>query len=123
MPRLLVIDDDYDVRTTIAMVLRIKGFEVVGANSGVAALMEFERSKFDVAIVDFFLQGMMNGHEIIRSLREKVPTLPIVAISGVAALDFLAQYPDLSNVVCLPKPFRPNELMDAIDAATRCQRT
>jgi len=50
-------------------------------------------------------------------MRERKPGLPIVAISGMTALDFIANAPGLSNVVCLQKPFRPGELMAAIAAA------
>jgi len=116
--RILVIDDQPGVRMTIAVILG-EGYEVVGAESGAAGLREFANSNFDVAIVDYFLQGIMNGRDVMMSMRERVPTLPIVAISGAAALDFLTQNSDLRNVVSLPKPFRPNELMAAIEAAIR----
>ena len=116
--RILVIDDQPGVRMTIAVILG-EGYEVVGAESGAAGLREFANSNFDVAIVDYFLQGIMNGRDVMMSMRERVPTFPIVAISGAAALDFLAQNSDLRNVVSLPKPFRPNELMAAIVAAIR----
>jgi DNA-binding response OmpR family regulator len=116
MPRVLIIDDQADVRAAIAIGLRIKGFEVVGVESGPDGLKEFDSSKFELVIVDIFLKGM-NGTDVIRLLRERTPNLPIVAISGVTSLDFLTAYPDLPNVVCLQKPFRPNELMRAIQEA------
>ncbi len=50
-------------------------------------------------------------------LRERVPGLPIVAISGMTTLDFVTGSPELADVVCLQKPFRPNELVRAIEAA------
>jgi hypothetical protein len=40
-------------------------------------------------------------------MRERNPDLPIVAISGITTLDFLSASPELSDVVCLQKPFRP----------------
>jgi len=52
-------------------------------------------------------------------MRERVSDLAVVAISGMATLDFVSQWPELANVVCLQKPFRPNELMVAIEAARR----
>jgi DNA-binding response OmpR family regulator len=55
-----------------------------------------------------------NGADVIRMLRERVPNLPVVAISGAIACDFLSAYPDLANVTCLQKPFRPGELITAI---------
>jgi len=116
MPRILLMDDQPDVRAVVALALRVKGFEVVGFESGVAGLAAFDESPFDLAIVDIFLGGM-NGADVIRLLRERSPNLPIVAISGVTALDFLSATPELSNVVCLQKPFRPTELLNAIETA------
>jgi len=116
MPRVLVIDDQSDVRTMISIVLRIHRFEIVEAATAETALKAFEEESFDLAIVDIFLQGS-NGSDLIGTLRERVPGLPVVAISGMTALDFLSKSPELGDVVCLQKPFRPNDLMRAIDAA------
>ena len=116
MPRVLVIDDQSDVRTMISMVLRIHHFEIVEAATAEAALKTFEAENFDLAIVDIFLQGT-NGSDLIGTMRERVPDLPVVAISGMTALDFLSKSPGLANVVCLQKPFRPNELMATIQKA------
>jgi DNA-binding NtrC family response regulator len=116
MPRVLVIDDQADVRAMIAIVLRIHHFEIVEANNAAAALKAFEEQSFDLAIVDIFLQGT-NGSDLIGTLRERAPGLPVVAISGMTVLDFLAESPGLSDVVCLQKPFRPHDLIRAIDSA------
>jgi DNA-binding response OmpR family regulator len=116
LPRILVIDDQSEVRAMIAIVLRINHFEIVEAASGAAGLKEFENSKFDLAIVDIFLQGT-NGFDVIGIMRERVPDLPVVAISGMTTLDIVAASPELSNVICLQKPFRPNQLVRAIEAA------
>jgi DNA-binding NtrC family response regulator len=114
--RVLVIDDQPDVRTMISIVLRIHHFEVVGVGTAAAGLNEFEGSPFDVAIVDIFLQGT-NGVEVISKMRKRIPDFPIVAISGMMALDFLTESPELSNIVCLQKPVRPAELVHATEAA------
>ena len=116
MARILVIDDQSDVRAMISIVLRVHHFEIVEAASGEAGLKAFEESNFDLAIVDIFLQGT-NGFDVITLLRERAPGLPIVAISGMTTLDFVPESPDLADVVCLRKPFRPNELVRAIEAA------
>jgi len=116
MPRVLIVDDQADVRAMISMVLRINRFEVVEAASAAAGLKAFEDAVIDLAIVDIFLLGG-NGFDVITSMRERVPGLPVVAISGMTALDFVADTPGFSNVVCLQKPFRPNELIAAIEAA------
>jgi DNA-binding NtrC family response regulator len=121
MPRVLLVDDQANVRTMISIVLRIHQFEIVEADSAASALKVFEQASFDLAIVDIFLQGA-NGSDLIAALRARVPGLPVVAISGMTALDFLPETPELSDVVCLQKPFRPPDLMRAIEAAQGSHR-
>src|ERR1700744_2130917 len=116
MSRILVIDDQADVRAMISIVLRVRGFEIVEAATAAAALQAFDISSFDLAIVDIFLEGA-NGFDLIRMIRDRTPSLPVVGISGMTTLDFIAQSPDLSDVLCLQKPFRPNDLMRAIESA------
>lgn len=116
MPRVLIIDDQKDVRAMIAIVLRVNRFEVVEAESGAAGLRAFANGRFDAAIVDIFL-GDTNGVDVIASLRERAPGLPIIAVSGVTALDFMEQSAHLADVVCLQKPFRPNDLLRALRKA------
>jgi DNA-binding response OmpR family regulator len=113
-----VIDDQPDVRTMVSIVLRVNHFDVVEAASAAAGLKEFENSKFELAIVDIFLQGT-NGFEVIMKMRERIPGFPVVAISGMTMLDFVNETPELSNVVCLQKPFRPADLVLAVEVATR----
>jgi len=116
MPRVLVIDDQADVRAMISIVLRINRYEIVEAATASAGLKAFESAGIDLAIVDIFLQDA-NGSDLIATLRERAPDLPVVAISGITALDFLTKSPGLSDVVCLQKPFRPPDLIAAIEAA------
>jgi DNA-binding response OmpR family regulator len=116
LPRILVIDDQSDVRAMISIVLRINHFEIVEAASAQVGLKAFEGAEFDLAVVDIFLQGS-NGLDVIRLMRERVPGFPVVAISGMTALDFVSTSPELSDVVCLQKPFRPNQLVRAVEAA------
>jgi CheY-like chemotaxis protein len=116
MPRVLIIDDQKDVRAMVAIVLRVNRYEVVEADSGAAGVKAFTEVGFDGAIVDIFL-GDTSGVEVITTLRELAPSLPVVAVSGMTALDFMEQSPHLASVVCLQKPFRPNDLLQALRKA------
>jgi DNA-binding NtrC family response regulator len=116
MTRVLVIDDQRDVRAMICMVLRVNHFEVSEAGSAEAGLKMFETSAFDLAIVDVFLQDA-SGFDVIATMREKRPDLPVVAISGMTSFEVASYSAELSNVVCLQKPFRPHDLIRAIEKA------
>jgi DNA-binding NtrC family response regulator len=116
MPRILVVDDQQDVRAMLSMVLRLNRFEVTEAESAKAGLKAFAGDSFDAAVVDIFLEDTC-GFDLIAAMRERVPDLPVVAVSGMATLDAVARSADLLNVVCLQKPFRPIELIRAIEKA------
>lgn len=124
MRRILVIDDQPQVRTAVALALRAKSFEVVTAENGLAGLRAFRATPFDLAIVDIFMPEM-DGVKLIKALRERNPKFPVIAVSGVhlagsehTALDLFSLKADLSDVMCLQKPFVPGELMQAIAKAT-----
>jgi DNA-binding NtrC family response regulator len=116
MARILVVDDQKDVRAMIGMVLRLGRFEVSEAESANSAIQAFAEAEFDAAVIDIFLKDEC-GFDLIAALREQVPDLPVVAVSGLATLEAVARSAVMSNVVCLQKPFRPAELIAALEAA------
>jgi DNA-binding response OmpR family regulator len=116
MPRILVVDDQPDVRAMISMLLRVNHFEVIEAENADSALRTFETTTFDAVIVDIFL-GNTCGLDLISAMRERVPELAVVAVSGMATLEAVSRPSDLADVVCLQKPFRPAELLRAVSSA------
>ena len=116
MPRVLIVDDQKDVRAMVAIVLRVNHYDVVEAESGAAGLKAFGEGVFAAAIVDIFLADT-SGVDVMVAIRERVPGFPIVAVSGMTALNFVGEAPDLADVVCLQKPFRPNDLLQALRKA------
>jgi|ERR1051326_445832 CheY-like chemotaxis protein len=123
--RILIIDDQAQVRTAVSLALRAKGFEVATAENGHAGLRAFKAAPFDLVIADIFMPEM-DGVKLIKTLRERNPSLAVIAVSGVhlhgserTALDLFPLAPDLHDVVCLQKPFSPLELLQAIAHTTR----
>jgi CheY-like chemotaxis protein len=123
VPRILVIDDQSQARAAIALALQAKGFDVVGAESGQSGLTKFEQSDFDVVIADLFMPGI-DGVTLIKTVRKRNPSVPVIAMSGVllgtsgrTALDQLPNIAELADVIRLQKPFRPNDLLQAVAAA------
>jgi CheY-like chemotaxis protein len=121
MPRILVVDDDPLICSSIRSWLQVGGFEVVLADGGFSGLSALERAVFDVMVVDIFMPGM-NGFESIRAFHQRAPTVPIIAISGLMFRDHHAPAPDflrmalnLGAAYCLRKPFKPTELLAAIE--------
>jgi DNA-binding response OmpR family regulator len=116
MPRILVVDDQKDVRAMLCMVLRVNRFDVAEADSIKSGLRAFVEQDYDAVVVDIFLKDE-NGFDLMVAMRERAPNLPVVAVSGMTTLDSVARTSELSNVVCLQKPFRPVDLIRAIETA------
>lgn len=123
MARVLVIDDQAYARATAILVLRENGFEAIGTEDGGAAIRMFEALPFDLVIVDIYMPRM-DGVQVIKALRQLSPKVPIVAVSGIVlgntsrtALEYFSELPALATVARLQKPFRPPELLRAIETA------
>jgi DNA-binding NtrC family response regulator len=116
MPRILVVDDQSDVRSMISMLLRVNHFEVTEAENAAGALQAFETTVFDAVIVDIF-PGNACRLDLISAMRERTPALPVVAVSGMATVDAVSRPSDLADAVWLQKPFRPAELLRAVSSA------
>jgi CheY-like chemotaxis protein len=79
--RILVVDDEENVRITSAKVLESKGFEVRTANDGFHALIELRKAEPNVIISDLRMPNM-SGFELLSVVRRRFPHIPVIAISG-----------------------------------------
>jgi signal transduction histidine kinase len=114
--KVLLIDDDPDVRNTVRELLTEMGYDVQTANSGKAGLDMLDRVQPDLVIVDFAMPEM-NGAEVARIIHRSRPALPILFVSGHA--DTVALQDAVGNAPLLRKPFRPADLATAMEETLR----
>jgi CheY-like chemotaxis protein len=123
MARILIADDDPAVRMMMSLLLSAKGHEIVEAANGREGLAKITSESFDLLIVDIFMPDM-DGLETIKRVLNHKPALPIIVVSGMSfrsALgsgeppDFLAMATRLGAVQSLQKPFRPQQLLTAVE--------
>jgi len=88
MARVLVIEDDRQMRALIRQMLERVGHEVVEAQDGAEGLHVFLERPSDVAVVDLYMPAH-GGWEAIQALHRVTPGLPFVVVSGGAALEGL----------------------------------
>jgi len=115
--RILLVDDDADVRLVAAEMLGDAGYDVVQAASGAAALDALERaeSRTDVVLVDVAMPGI-NGVELAAIVRRTWPALPVVLMTGYADSKLLG---DDAGDEILRKPFQAAELQATVQRAMR----
>ena len=112
MPRILLVEDDEDIRSILKEVLEGEGYEVQEATSGTGALQSYAISPPDMIVTDLVMPGT-EGIEVIIKLRKSNPKLKIIAISGGDYLDLAMK---LGADCTLRKPFSNKAIVDAVKA-------
>ena len=110
---ILVVDDDLDVNTTLALMIEFDGHKVQTAYTGEAALAMLQKGKFDLIIMEYWLP-LMKGDELVKLVKRQWPDLPIImATSTTEELD--KDVHPIAGVDCLlNKPFSMAQLRDAM---------
>lgn len=117
MARILVIDDDDDVRRAIRRHLQSDGHEVIEAPDGKVGMRLFREHPTDLVVTDLFMPEQ-EGLETIRELRRSSKDIKILVVTGAvpgSTLDFRAQATMLGAGATLGKPFTRDELLGAVD--------
>jgi CheY-like chemotaxis protein len=111
-PRVLVVDDEPDVRQVFELALSRNGFEVTSAESGQAALEAAEQTAYDLAFVDIAMP-VMDGVETLKHLRTMSPKTQVVMITAFMdhGLESESRHDRVAEALsagargCLRKPF------------------
>lgn len=111
---ILVIDDEANIRRTLAICLESRGHRVTAVGTGRDALAEAERQVFDLAFVDLRL-GMENGLDLMPSLLGACPWLKIVVITAYASIDTAVEAMRRGATDYIPKPFTPEQVQFVTD--------
>jgi signal transduction histidine kinase len=80
--RVLLVDDDADIRSIMADALSEMGFNVAQAADAAEALLQLQTAGFDILVSDIVMPGGMNGCELVRRARARWPQLAVLLISG-----------------------------------------
>ncbi|MBP6773715.1 MAG: response regulator [Gemmatimonadaceae bacterium] len=121
--RVLVADDESGIRAVVQRVLEANGYETIVVADARAALRELHDrgDDIDILLTDVVMPGM-TGTELVDTLREQRPDLPVVLMSGFGEAESLQRQLNEPGVTFLPKPFNAGGLAaavrDALDAPT-----
>lgn len=116
--RLLIAEDDADLRQVLTELLGQAGYDVDGCSDGTAALSALLTSQYDLGIVDIGLPGL-SGLELVRSLRSRGGTVPILIVTARDALNDRVTGLDSGADDYLIKPFDLPELQARVRALLR----
>lgn len=117
--RILVLEDDHDMRGILEEVLSERGYEVVAAGGGEEALLRARTESFDLIIADIRMEGI-TGLDAIEQAKEHQPDLGSIVISGYASEEETLRAVRLNVGGYLKKPFKMQQLLAQInDFVTR----
>jgi DNA-binding response OmpR family regulator len=123
MANILIVDDDAQLRGRLAAYLTRCGHGVSIAEDGKRALSIVREASIEVVVTDINMPDM-DGIEVILAVRDAAAKVPIIAMSGGGLFDktlLLDSAGALGAVVTLDKPFEPEQLNRAIEAALEGQ--
>ena len=130
MTRVIIIDDEEDIRSVLKEILLRAGFEVEVASNGGAGLKLLRAQDADLVVTDVIMPGK-DGVQTVRDIRREFPSIKIIVISGggsVTPMDYepeaikttayLASASAAGADITLTKPFDRQELVRAIEELT-----
>jgi two-component system nitrogen regulation response regulator NtrX len=121
MARLLIVDDERNLRRMLAGVLEAEGHEVDAAPDGETAVIAMEASEPDVVLLDLALPGR-DGLNILGTIRTRWPDVPVVMMSGRASLSDAVRATKIGAFHFLEKPLSPEALLLAVAGAVELRR-
>lgn len=116
LKRVLVIDDEALARELIRRILEKEGYEIAEAVNGEQGVESFKGRPCDLVITDLVMP-VKDGINTILEIRQLVPDLPILAVSGGGAIAkerYLNAAGYIDGVTTLAKPFTRQQLIDAV---------
>lgn len=114
--RLLIVDDEFNLRTSLCEVLRLRGFNVDEAANGQEALSLLQRTAYDLMVLDMLMPGM-HGVDVMRSARELRPDLAVIVLTAHATVESAIASVKADVTDYMLKPCNVDDLIVSIERA------
>jgi DNA-binding response OmpR family regulator len=113
--RILVVDDEPNIRLTLGALLQRAGHTVVNAEDGAAAVALLDAQSFDLMLVDLKMPGM-GGMEVVAAARQRYPDIAIIVLTGHGSLDTAIEGLHQGVFDYLLKTTAPSEVIERVNA-------
>ena len=119
--KVLVVDDQKNMRATTAIVLRDAGYGVAEAEDGATAIQRVQAETFDVVLTDVRM-GSVDGMEVLRATLEASPTTQVIVMTAYGTIESAVEAIRRGAYDYLPKPFKEDELLLRVAKAVERRR-
>lgn len=121
MPKILVVDDQRNMRATLAMMLRGAGYEVDEAADGEQGVELGTKGAFDVVLTDLRM-GLVDGLRVVRSVKEAHPMTEVIVMTAYGTIESAVEAIRMGAFDYLQKPFSEDELLLKVNKALETRR-
>jgi DNA-binding NtrC family response regulator len=118
--KILIVDDDKDLRFNLSCILKKEGYEVISASDGKQTLKAIDKSAPDLVLLDIKLPGM-DGVELLQEIKRKESNLPIIMLTANSDVKSAVKAMKLGAYDYITKPFDDEELILIIKKALHTQ--
>lgn len=117
-PKILVVDDEPDIRQLIKLRLELRKYEVITAEDGATAVATAQVAKPDLILMDVIMPGQ-NGYSVCRQLKDLEATkhIPVVFLTAKGRQDDIMQGTLVGGSAYLTKPFDTEQLLQTVESA------
>ena len=122
MPSVLIIDDEPNIRRMVGALLSAEGYEVRDAKDGASGLTRAFEAEPDAVLLDLMMPGELDGMATLARVREALPDVPVVMMSGRAGLGDAVKATKLGAFNFLEKPLSPEGVLLALASAMELRR-
>jgi two-component system nitrogen regulation response regulator NtrX len=117
MPSVLIIDDESNIRRMVGALLVAEGYEVRDAHDGAGGLSRALEAEPDALLLDLMIPGELDGMATLARVRESLPDVPVIMMSGRAGLSDAVKATKLGAFNFLEKPLSPESVLLALSSA------
>jgi len=114
--KVLLVDDDPDLRAVLSEILKAKGLETIPVRRGAEALTRIEQQDIDVALIDIKLEEG-SGLEVLRGIKERSPQTECILLTGYASQETAIQAVNLGAFSYFQKPYDIEQLLVSVQRA------
>ena len=110
--RILVVDDEVEMRDLLKDILDLAGYEIIAVSTGPEAVVQLDKKDFDLVITDLGMP-LLNGWEVARAVKLRQPNTPVIMVSGWGP-EIEQQGHELGVDLVLPKPFQVDSVVESV---------
>jgi two-component system response regulator HydG/two-component system response regulator AtoC len=111
--RILIVDDDENLRIGIATILEDEGFEVHEAENGREGLEKLDQEVYDLIITDYKMNEM-DGMRMLKQIKNEYPSIKVIMVTGFGSIEHAVEAIKLGAINYLTKPIKPKQLVQLV---------